>query len=46
MAAITEHGALLANRPDGPSWFPYAFVALWVVVAIVVIPRVLKNRRR
>ncbi|MFI6979223.1 hypothetical protein ACIBSV_11625 [Embleya sp. NPDC050154] len=47
VAAIAGHGALSAgSRPDGPSWFPYAFVALWVVLAIIVIPRFLKKRKR
>ncbi|MEU0231930.1 MULTISPECIES: hypothetical protein [unclassified Streptomyces] len=36
----------LANyRPDGPSWFPYAFVGLVVVLGIVIFIRMRNGRR-
>ncbi|WP_158708673.1 hypothetical protein [Streptomyces bikiniensis] len=36
----------LANyRPDGPSWFPYAFVGLVVVLGIVILIRIRNGRR-
>ncbi|AYG78468.1 hypothetical protein DWB77_00575 [Streptomyces hundungensis] len=33
------------NRPDGPSWFPYAFLAVAVLVGIFLVVRFLNRRR-
>ncbi|MFK8906405.1 hypothetical protein [Streptomyces sp. YS-3] len=34
-----------SDRPEGPSWLPYAFVAVAVLVAIFLAVR-MRNKRR
>ncbi|MGW2791003.1 hypothetical protein ACWC9H_13915 [Streptomyces sp. NPDC001251] len=36
---------LAQNRPDGPSWLPYAFVAVAVLVGIFLVVRLMNKRR-
>ncbi|MCX5386483.1 hypothetical protein [Streptomyces sp. NBC_00083] len=34
-----------SDRPDGPPWFPYAFLAVAALVGVFLVVRFLKRRR-